>query len=129
MDQEIKELLQTQNNILEQILQALIVRKRTTKKNFEMLFNFNEVYAIYPRKEGKTLAFQKLSQTITTEEEFKLLKLATKRYSDMIRLDGTERKFILLFSTFAGRWRDYLPLENNKIVVKKAITDQTNLLI
>jgi hypothetical protein len=80
----------------------------------EMLFDFKSIYKVYPRKEGKTKGFEILSRSIMTKEEFDLLRLATRRYADKCLRENTEPKYILLFSTFAGRWKDYLPIEESR---------------
>lgn len=92
----------------------------------EMLFDFNSIYKIYPRKEGKTKGFEVLSRSVTTKEEFDLLRLATRRYAEKCLKESTEPKFILMFSTFAGRWKDYLPLEESR---KPVVTETRGLLI
>jgi hypothetical protein len=92
----------------------------------EMLFDFKTIYKMYPRKEGKTKGFEILARSVTTNDEFELLRLATRRYSEKCLRENTEPKYILLFSTFAGRWKDYLPLEESR---KSAPQESRGLLI
>jgi hypothetical protein len=96
-----------------EIRDSLKVRKKS-KTIVESLFDFNAVYKIYPRKEGKTKGIEVLSREIKTEEQYNLLMLATRRYADKIKREAIETKFTMLFSTFAGRWKDYLPLQESQ---------------
>ena len=64
------------------------------------------LYEIYPRKRGKTPGIKKLASEIKTQDDLMLLETAIKNYAEEMR--GTDREFILHFSTFAGQWRDWL---------------------
>jgi hypothetical protein len=119
LDEKILMILQEQNELLREIRDCLKIRKSKVKDHTEALFDFNATYKLYPRKEGKTLGISKLAQTIKTKEQYDLLMLCTKRYKEKVERDKTEQKFMLLFSTFAGRWQDYLPLEDNRTAPKQ----------
>lgn len=124
---EITQILMDQNNLLQEILEALKVRKQK-RKTFECLFDFEAAYKIYPRKEGKTAGMARLSQSIKTQEQYELFMLSVKRYKEKVERDKTEKKFMMMFSTFAGRWQDYLPLQESTIA-KPRVTGETNFLI
>ena len=67
-------------------------------------FDFQEIYALYPLKEGKSRGLKMCEQQIRTQKDFDDLKRAVVRYRD--RVAGT--KYIKHFSTFMGSWRDCL---------------------
>lgn len=79
----------------------------TTKKIDRTSYDFESVYFIYPKKEGKKKGLEKLKATIKTKEDFDKLILCTKNYSEKVRLENTELKYIKQFSTFANCYTDY----------------------
>lgn len=97
---------------LQAIRTLLEIKKREKIKKSEVLFDFHEAYKLYPRKEGKTPGIRILATNVKNQEDFELLIEAIKNYGAICRKEAREKKFILHFATFAGRWRDYIPADN-----------------
>lgn len=91
--------------------------KEYKEKNLK--FDFESVYALYPKKEGKAKAFEVLSKTISNDRDFENLKLAVSNYAKKCKLEKTEYKFIKQFSTFIGPadkpfWIDFIDWQSNE---------------
>jgi len=71
-------------------------------------FDFNAVYNLYPRKEGKKKGIQKLEATIKKKEDYDKLVVSTKNYSTLS--EGKDPQFIKLFSSFVSVWEDYFDM-------------------
>lgn len=82
-------------------------KKKKEKLDFEL------IYAMYPRKEGKKKGVEKLKREVTTREKYAQLEIATNNYA--IKCKDTELKFMLNFYTFSGRWEDYVELQKNEL--------------
>lgn len=79
-------------------------------------FNFEEIYAIYPRKEGKADGMATLKKTIINETQLKELHLAVKNYTEDCKISNRERRYIRQWSSFIGSkekpfWRDWIDWE------------------
>lgn len=68
---------------------------------------FEGVYKKYPRREGKTPGFKTYSKLIKSDEDRARLEMAIANYSRQKR--GTEKRYLLQFSTFMNQWTDWLP--------------------
>lgn len=95
--------------------------KVKVKEEESQLFDFEFVYNLYPKKEGKTKGIEFCQKNIKTKEDYDLLLKAVTRYSKNCRTERTERKFIKLFSSFMSVWKDYayddpVPIKYNPIV-------------
>ncbi len=77
-------------------------------------FDFEILYKMYPRKEGKSAGFKKCEK-IKTQKEYDLLKRAIEIYSAKVIREKTEIQFIKQFSTFMTSWRDWLEYKPTKI--------------
>lgn len=85
---------------------------------------FENFWAIYPRKTAKALAFHswnaRLAEGVYVNE---LLECATN-YADFMKQERTEEGFMLHASTFCGpnqRWKDYiLPRTTKKMFDRSA---------
>ena len=83
---------------------------------------FEEAYAEYPRKEGKSRGMAKLKAQIKTTASLKDFKAAVGRYLEHTRQHAVEPKFIKHFSTFVTEWKDWLdPMTGNVIKIQKAL--------
>lgn len=69
-------------------------------------FDFEALYAKYPRKEGKTRGMDQCRRQIKTAADFHALDRAVETYRAAVT--GHERRFIKQFSSFMSCWRDYL---------------------
>lgn len=74
-------------------------------------FDFDAVYKIYPRKSGKTKGLEKCSISIKDIDKYNALLQSVKNYSAICDAEGTEQKYIKMFSTFMGCWEDYIDIE------------------
>jgi hypothetical protein len=75
------------------------------RKNTGNVFDFESIYKIYPRKQGKSEGFKKLAKEIKTEADFNLFCSAVRRY--VSSKAGTDRQYILKFSNFVKEWNDW----------------------
>lgn len=66
-------------------------------------FDFEAVYALYPRKEGKTRGLAKCTTQIKTQADYDALLVAVKHYAQ-----SAEPPFVKHFDTFMGCWRDWI---------------------
>ncbi len=95
------------------------LHKLSNRTAGQEIFNFEEVYKNYPRKEGKAKAFEVLKKTILTKKQFDDLNQAVLNYSKSIIKNQTDPKFIKQFSSFIGPgnasyWTDWInPTLNN----------------
>lgn len=68
-----------------------------------------EIYKLYPRKEGKARGIKKLRTAIKSKETLDKFKRAVINYADYCAAKGTEEKFIKQFSTFCNEdWKDWI---------------------
>lgn len=73
------------------------------------VFDFEVIYKLYPRKgEGKAAGMKRLTKVIRTDEQYMDLANAVKNYVDLCKMNGTERKYIKMWSTFVNNYEDYL---------------------
>jgi hypothetical protein len=68
---------------------------------------FEDVYAEYPRKEGKKGGWKIYKREITTVFDREALLKAVRKYRAMNA--GKEKKYLKHFDTFMNNWRDYVP--------------------
>jgi hypothetical protein len=80
--------------------------------------NFEAVYALYPRKEGKKAALRHFQASVRTEQDLKNLYLAVNNYSAYLTANNTELKYTKTASTFFNNWQDWA----NDQWLKKVVT-------
>lgn len=88
------------------------------------------IYKQYPRKLGKNLGLDRLFQKHFTFGDISDFGTAVANYSDFCKNEKIEEKYILHFSTFVGRWKDWLEIEvksqsANQVVVNTVDELQT----
>ena len=82
---------------------------RREVNNTAKAWNFDAVWAKYPRKEGKTDAARHFKAQVKTEKDWNDINRALDNFSAKLRKDATEPKFIPHGSTwFNNRWQDYI---------------------
>jgi hypothetical protein len=91
--------------------------------------HLEEIYKLYPRKEGKAAGLKKLKKLAEDKEQFALFLLALGNYSNHIKLNRVSREYTLMFSTFVnGRWQDYVnyepPIKTQVRIVEQSELDQ-----
>jgi hypothetical protein len=82
-------------------------------------FDFQAIYAKYPRKMGKQKGFEKLKRDVKTEAAFQALEQAVSRFVAHHAKARTEGEFIPHFSTWVSSWRDWCDPETGTDVVLK----------
>lgn len=76
-----------------------------------LTFDFESIYALYPRKSGKGKGLEICARVIATHKRFDSLKDAVLNYAREITRDEIEIKYTKQFSTFMNCWEDYLPTQ------------------
>jgi hypothetical protein len=71
-------------------------------------FDFESVYALYPRKEGRKKGLQRCRSQITTRLKYDALARAVKNYSAKVKAEHTEPQYVKQFDTFMGCWEDFV---------------------
>lgn len=72
------------------------------------MFDFDEIYALYPRKLGKLQGIRKCQYKIKSLKKFEELKQAVINYAKYV--EGTEPQFIKHFSSFMSCWEDFIEM-------------------
>jgi hypothetical protein len=75
------------------------------------VFDFDSVYREYPLKKGKTPGLKICKRQIKTQADFDVLLRAVRKYA--AERKGQDQQYTLHFSTFMGRWRDWLDSDSN----------------
>lgn len=93
---------------------SLQTDRQTDKQTCRTEFDFDSLYALFPRKEGKAAGMTRLRKRIKTQEEFDRFASAVRRYASLVKVEGRKREHILLWSSFVGtdgaeRWLDHVP--------------------
>lgn len=85
------------------------------------------IYKQYPRKIGKNLGIDRLYQKHFTKDDLSAFGVAVMRYANYCKANKTEEKFILHFSTFVGRWKDWADqaqvVKNKQEVTVNTVSD------
>jgi len=74
-------------------------------KAHRVKFDFLAVYALYPRKVGKTKGLAICERTVKTQKDYERLLVAVKRYAGEMRT--VEKQYIKHFDRWMGCWQDY----------------------
>lgn len=102
-------------------------QKQKFHRPVKVEFDFDSIYAEYPRKIGKKTGYERLRKKITTIEKFNLFCDAVRNYVKMTA--GQEEKYILHFSSFVNRWEDFIPEDHIQTeAVQTSIDDITKLM-
>lgn len=81
----------------------------TKKKEPERVFDFDVLYAKYPRKgEGKKRGMERLRRTITTEAQYNAFSTALDNYLAVLAREGRDLQYTKMWITFVNNWTDYL---------------------
>jgi len=80
-------------------------------------FDFERVYAQYPRKQGRKRGLELCRSQIKTQQQYDRLLLAVQNYAAEIKRENTAQKYVKHFKTFMGCWEDHVgaaaPKANN----------------
>lgn len=80
-------------------------------------FDFDKIYALYPRKEGKKKGVEKLIKIILTQTNYDDLSKSVANYAKLNR--QTEKTYIKQFSSFVNCYEDYINIEVEKTFGEK----------
>lgn len=71
-------------------------------------FNLDALYIAYPRHIGRKIGLKRLGDMVKSQETYDQLKLAIYNYSEYIKKNKTEPRFIKHFPTFLSEWEDWV---------------------
>jgi hypothetical protein len=78
------------------------------KENNNSCSSCDELWKLYPRKQGKASAYKKIP-TLIKQHGYEQIERCIKRYVEDIKNMNIEKKYIMIGSTFFnGRYEDYL---------------------
>lgn len=70
-----------------------------------------EIYAIYPRKMGKTRGMKTLKKISDNKDELLKLKQAVENYKKYCSITNKTLIYIKLWSTFANEWEEWVDID------------------
>lgn len=73
-----------------------------------ILINFEQLYSIYPRKEGRSRGLSVFRREVRSREEFDAFYQALQNYMLYTKRQKMESRFIKHFSTFMDEWKDWI---------------------
>lgn len=114
------------NNINNNILSDNIEQKNVSKTS-EYENEFEELWKLYPRKEGKNVALKKYIQyRKNNEATFDEVKQGILNYKKIIEINKTSTQYILHGSTFFNqkRWEDEELKDKSNNLVKEEISQE-----
>jgi hypothetical protein len=99
------------NNTLDKSSKESKVKKskvKEIKKEQKSKFDLEEIYANYPRKEGKSAGIKKLTQVIKNQVEYDSVLQGAKDYKKHCEINETEKRYIKIFSSWVNQecWKD-----------------------
>lgn len=86
-----------------------VLSKLTVQKP---VFDFDEIWEIWPRKEAKQAAFKKLARVCKTREDYDNMVIAVKNYT--AKVCNTEKKYIKKLNNWLEDWRDYIVITDTE---------------
>lgn len=92
-------------------------------KRKELQDRFDEIYALYPKKMGKSQGMRSASAQIKTMKDMDQLHLAVMNYTAHVIREETEKQYILYFSTFMHQWKDWLEPDIGSVMTVKVNLD------
>lgn len=69
--------------------------------------DLEEIYAEYPRKQGKTRGFKKLKSILSKTDSLNEVKQAAINYTRYCQSKKIDSQYIQLFSTWVSEWEDW----------------------
>jgi len=74
-------------------------------------FDFEALYKLYPRHEGKRKGLDRCRAQIKTRAKYDAFAVAVANYGRKITTAGTEPQYVKQFDTFLGCWEDFVTVE------------------
>lgn len=82
----------------------------STAKQPSSQFDFESVWALYPKRLGKKEALRHFNASVKTDQDFKDIHTALERFMQS-EVAKRELKFVPYGSTWFNNWRDYLEVQ------------------
>lgn len=107
----VKELNLSFTRLLEEAIERKTKRRVHTRTDTVQTYidALDLIYQKYPRKEGKSQGYKRLGTL--DEWELECLEIAIDNYLHHLKTNRIEPRYIKMFSTFAGEWRDWVHYE------------------
>lgn len=93
---------------------SLAPRASENDQNFDH-FDFETLYAAYPRKIGKKRGMQICNKRIRNQADFDALRKAIDNYAMHCKHEKTETQYIKHFSTFMNSYEDWIEVEKQEL--------------
>lgn len=100
-------------------LKHLLYEHVVPEKAPHLEFDWDIAYRKYPRKIGKSSGIIKLRRSVRNGDDYGLLLQAVENYASYCKKNSLEQQFIMHFSTFATRWRDWTDAALDKAGVSR----------
>lgn len=99
-------------------------KEKDKDNNTSSVFDFEYIYSLYPRKEGKANGIRKCRAQIKSQADYDALEASVKAYS--AKKAGTEARYLKLFSSFMENesWRDWLDPDTGSGPKAKTLHDE-----
>ena len=81
---------------------------RNAAKPRGLKFDFEAIYALYPRKLGRKRGLKLCESRIKSAELYSALERSVMNYARTVEAERTEQQFIKHFDTFMGCWEDWI---------------------
>lgn len=101
--------------------------KKTKPKEIKKEFDFQSLYEMYPRKEGKKSGMDNLNKRIKTDEEYIKFRSAVFNYIRICQVENRPPLYTKHWGTFVNNWTDYLEVVP-QAVESKNITQMQRVL-
>lgn len=90
------------------------IKNEIATSNKEIDLWFDGLFALYPRKEGRTQGKKRFRREIKTLKDLDLITIAVKEYARLVTIENRSKNYIKMFSSFMSVWRDYIPEKKPK---------------
>jgi hypothetical protein len=84
-------------------------------------FDFESIYKLYPRKQGKLSGIKKCKSQIKTQTDYEDLQKAVQAFLKYHQRSSTLPEFIPYFSTFMSSWQEWLLPETGLVKLSPTV--------
>lgn len=95
-----------------------LAKEEPAKPSPSMLFE--QIWANYPRRDGRKDALKHFLASVETEEDFKSITAALENYRKWLKKNHTEEQYIKKGSTWFNNWRDWIPEDKPRKKIQQA---------
>lgn len=103
------------------------IKKPSRLTREELADVIEPIYRQYPRKIGKNLGLDKLFQKHFSFSDLTEFGVAVAKYASYCKANNIEQKYILHFSTFVGRYKDWVDAEVAGFAKNQTVATVTDL--